>query len=93
MGEDGSVPLTIVATGAIGVNVGNTVAVRIPGAGGWAFGRQMGKPRRCGCGRRPRRVLPDEDKSAHQDAEPEHSTAQTAEQKFIKGGDKLFGIG
>ena len=33
MGEGGSVPSPIVATGAIEVNVGNTVAVRTPGAG------------------------------------------------------------
>ena len=33
MGEGGSVPLTIVATGATEVNVGNTVAVRTPGTG------------------------------------------------------------
>lgn len=33
MDEGGSVPLMIVATGAIEVNVGNTVAVKIPGTG------------------------------------------------------------
>ena len=33
MDEGGSVPLTIVGTGATEVNVGNTVAVRTPGTG------------------------------------------------------------
>jgi len=33
MSAGGSVPLPIVATGAIGVNVGNTVAVSAPGTG------------------------------------------------------------
>src|SRR5215207_3698080 len=35
--------------------------------------------RQRGSGARFRWVLPDEDKSAHQDAEPKHSTTQTAE--------------
>ena len=38
MDEGGSVPLTVVATGTIGVNVGNTVAVRAPGTGVAAVG-------------------------------------------------------
>ena len=49
--------------------------------------------RQRGSGIRLRWVLPDENESAHQDAESKHSTAQTAEQKFVKCCDKFIGIG
>lgn len=42
MGKGGSVPLTIVATGAAEVNAGNTVAVRTPGAGVAALAAEVG---------------------------------------------------
>ena len=63
------------------------------GGRAWCSSRQWEKPKWRGSRIRLRWVLPDENESAHQDAESKHSTAQTAEQKFVKCCDKLIGIG